>query len=392
MISIELNRCSAPLTYTWEDENGTLNPQPNPLTNPTGLTPGTYTLVAEDATGCEFTTATTIKPYDVGVWNVYTNSADCNDENGEIGFYFNGDVAKDYEWIGSDSDVGVSNIINELPSGDYEIIVTDDDGCEQTFNETVQASSAPNCSCSADIDIEFTESASTDCVGGIIHSPCPGNQNKYKITFKNSGSSDLTERSWIYLTLDNGREYVSMDEDDNDFVRDSESTPTKVRFRTGTDIPQGVESFFYVTIDVPFSDTPADGWYTKIEFLNECVTSIPLLLSETVDHMTDACSCDPNDKLVTPLGCGSEGIINDQTLVYTIRFQNLGTGDAHDIRIDDLLDLGFDLSSLQIISSSHTVSNVYIDPESRLSSIYFDGIELPSFVFDAEGSKGYVTF
>ena len=78
--------------------------------------------------------------------------------------------------------------------------------------------------------------------------------------------------------------------------------------------------------------------------------------------------------------------------MYTIRFQNLGTGDAHDIRIDDLLDLGFDLSSLQIISSSHTVSNVYIDPESRLSSIYFDGIELPSFVFDAEGSKGYVTF
>ncbi|MBI2258212.1 MAG: VCBS repeat-containing protein [Flavobacteriia bacterium] len=106
----------------------------------------------------------------------------------------------------------------------------------------------------------------------------------------------------------------------------------------------------------------------------------------------DMCSCDPNDKLNTPVGCGPNGNIEkDQELTYHIRFQNEGSGPAHDVLLRDALDEDLDLSTLQILSSSHTISSVQIIPNNTLI-VKFNGIELPPKSFSEEESKGFFTF
>ena len=106
----------------------------------------------------------------------------------------------------------------------------------------------------------------------------------------------------------------------------------------------------------------------------------------------DACSCDPNDKLVNPSGCGINGNIKkDKDLKYTIHFQNIGSGPAHNILVKDYLDRDLDFSTIQILGSSHTITYSEILPDSSLI-IFFEGIELPDSLSNPEGSNGYFTF
>ncbi|HKR05640.1 MAG TPA: FG-GAP-like repeat-containing protein [Bacteroidia bacterium] len=101
---------------------------------------------------------------------------------------------------------------------------------------------------------------------------------------------------------------------------------------------------------------------------------------------TDTCSCDPNDKLVTPVGCGPNGNIKkDQQLLYTIRFLNTGTGNAHDITLRDVLDSDLDLNTLQILSASDTITNIQVIPDTTLI-VTLGGIELEP------DSSGFVSF
>lgn len=101
---------------------------------------------------------------------------------------------------------------------------------------------------------------------------------------------------------------------------------------------------------------------------------------------TDSCSCDPNDKLVTPMGCGENGNVKkDQELIYTIRFLNTGTGNAHNITLRDALDSDVDLSTLKILSSSHDITNIQIIPDTVLI-LTFGNIELEP------DSSGFLTY
>jgi uncharacterized repeat protein (TIGR01451 family) len=108
--------------------------------------------------------------------------------------------------------------------------------------------------------------------------------------------------------------------------------------------------------------------------------------------LEDSCSCDPNDKMVSPIGCGPNGNINkNQELTYTVRFQNEGTGPAHDIILRDKLDEDLDLSTLKIISSSHHITKKEIIPNAALI-LTFKGIELPPKISNEEASKGYIIY
>ncbi len=107
---------------------------------------------------------------------------------------------------------------------------------------------------------------------------------------------------------------------------------------------------------------------------------------------TTSCSCDPNDKVVSPMGCGPNGNIGkNEVLTYRIRFENTGTGPAHDILLSDKLDSDLDLSTLQIISASHTITYKQILPDNNLI-IKFDGIELPSNILHPDSGRGYLLF
>ena len=102
------------------------------------------------------------------------------------------------------------------------------------------------------------------------------------------------------------------------------------------------------------------------------------------------CSLDPNDKTVSPRGCGSEGFIKrDVPLTYTVRFQNVGTGPAYRVVIRDMLDSDLDVNSVQMIDASHP----YVLEANGQELVWtFEDIGLPPTSSDELGSQGYVKF
>ena len=60
------------------------------------------------------------------------------------------------------------------------------------------------------------------------------------------------------------------------------------------------------------------------------------------------CAYDPNDKLVHPTGVQEEGYtLFGEELEYTVRFQNIGTDTAFNIRIEDQLDDDLDWNTFR---------------------------------------------
>ncbi|MFN2261618.1 MAG: BspA family leucine-rich repeat surface protein [Psychroflexus sp.] len=108
-----------------------------------------------------------------------------------------------------------------------------------------------------------------------------------------------------------------------------------------------------------------------------------------VHEQTVVNSFDPNDKMVVQ----GEEIVDekiDQYLDYRIRFQNLGTANALNIKITDTISDKLDWTTFQPISSSHDFRVEIVDGEQI--NYYFDNINLPYEDLDEEGSNGYITY
>ena len=99
-------------------------------------------------------------------------------------------------------------------------------------------------------------------------------------------------------------------------------------------------------------------------------------------------SFDPNDKTVLE---GSEIFIDnvDDYLHYTIRFQNVGTASAINVRVLDQLSDQLDWSTLRVIDLSHDGQLQFTD---GLMEFIFNDINLPAEVTDPEGSNGHITY
>jgi len=114
-------------------------------------------------------------------------------------------------------------------------------------------------------------------------------------------------------------------------------------------------------------------------------------IDSTYHNSTILCAYDPNDKKITPNR--ESGIIyNQEELKYTIRFQNIGNAEAIDVRIIDSLDSDLDVSTFQLINSSHSeFLSTRID-SNRVVHFDFININLPDSTSNPELSQGYVTF
>ncbi len=100
-------------------------------------------------------------------------------------------------------------------------------------------------------------------------------------------------------------------------------------------------------------------------------------------------SWDPNDKLV------AEGILEERfveigsKLTYTIRFQNTGTDTAFVVRIKDEIDPNLEITSLEILASSHPIN---YSLEEKILRFRFPGIKLVDSVHNEPASHGYVKY
>ena len=100
---------------------------------------------------------------------------------------------------------------------------------------------------------------------------------------------------------------------------------------------------------------------------------------------------DPNDLTVSPRGLGDEGYISrHDTLIYRIRFQNVGTYYASRVVITDELPQNADYNSLKMISVSHRYT-YEVTGEGKITWIFND-INLPDSTMSEPESHGYIFF
>ena len=100
---------------------------------------------------------------------------------------------------------------------------------------------------------------------------------------------------------------------------------------------------------------------------------------------------DPNNKIVGPIGCGPQHFIEPQdTLTYTVNFQNIGQAPAQLVIIRDTLDNDLDISTLSHLGSKHPFTFQILN--GNIAEWTFDPIFLPDSSVDQEDSKGFVKF
>ena len=145
-----------------------------------------------------------------------------------------------------------------------------------------------------------------------------------------------------------------------------------------------------------------DAGIPGISFVGQTIKSIvqinPVLNDTVIIDNADSliqiirCSFDPNDKLVDPLGYGSEGYIAKTTpyLNYTLRFQNTGNDIAYNITLEDSIDQNLRLIDMQIIGSSHQVE--WVSLTERKVKFSFWNINLPDSNTNGPLSHGFVKY
>jgi uncharacterized repeat protein (TIGR01451 family) len=102
-------------------------------------------------------------------------------------------------------------------------------------------------------------------------------------------------------------------------------------------------------------------------------------------------SYDPNRKSVYPQGKCAQGYIkNDQLMTYMVEFQNTGNAVALNIFILDTIDTSLNLSTVRMISSTHSVT-VQALPGNVLKFNFAD-INLPDSTSNEEQSHGHFVF
>ena len=101
-------------------------------------------------------------------------------------------------------------------------------------------------------------------------------------------------------------------------------------------------------------------------------------------------SFDPNDKLVSHRRITPTQVQNGQWLTYTVRFQNTGTDTAFFARIEDELSTMLDMSTLQVVSASHSFTMQLTGPTSVKWD--FGTILLPDSGTNEPASHGYIQY
>lgn len=149
------------------------------------------------------------------------------------------------------------------------------------------------------------------------------------------------------------------------------------------------DPFQFLEIDVDFKLPSADFINNHFCLKLNVIDNPQITINEYCFELR--CSYDPNDKHGIPYRGGENYTLFDETLEYTIRFENLGNFYAEDIRIEDELSEYLDIETLSLNASSHPIDRFYVNSQGRLK-VFFEDINLPSVEMDSILNKGYIQF
>lgn len=138
---------------------------------------------------------------------------------------------------------------------------------------------------------------------------------------------------------------------------------------------------------------PAAGQVVSYQLIDSVFDMSGNFIEVKTDQFTYTvqCSYDPNDKHVSPAGVLAQHYtpINSE-LTYLVNFQNTGNDYAYDVYIFDTLDANLDLSTFEVIGSSHEV-NTQMTPTGAVRFNFFN-IMLPDSGLNEAGSHGWVLY
>lgn len=218
----------------------------------------------------------------------------------------------------------------------------------------------------------------------------PGFDAIYKIVYTNKGTQTQS-----------GSVTLAFEDDMTDFVSatmpvDSQSTGSLSWNFSGLSPFESREITFTLNVNSPL-ETPAVNIDDVLDFTASLATAeTDETPSDNTTTLAQAVvgSFDPNDKAVSRFSIAPTAL--DQYLYYTVRFQNMGTYYAENIVIRDMLSNKLDLSTFEVVATSHPCRSVLTRGNNNFEGdkleFFFEGIELPAAQDNEPGSHGLVTY
>ena len=149
--------------------------------------------------------------------------------------------------------------------------------------------------------------------------------------------------------------------------------------------------YIFVSMLVPTIPTVALGQLVT----NSVAITVPvgdIIPTNNISSVTQTIvgSYDPNDKTEAHGGeiVRSTFTANDY-LTYTIRFENTGTANAINVKVEDFLDAKLEPSSIKMVDASATYS---LERVGNHLIWKFSGIDLPPSIAETTTGKGYIVF
>jgi hypothetical protein len=215
--------------------------------------------------------------------------------------------------------------------------------------------------------------------------PRPGFDYRHQLVFRNNGSTDVASGSISY-THDEDLNIVNVfPYDGTDTVNLNSNGFTLDFINLESDEVRVVD----VILNCPVSTSLGEVLTSSASYITDSEDVIPSNHNPILMELVVG-AYDPNDKAESRgRTIILEDFSDDDYLYYTIRFQNLGTAPAENVRIEDQLNSQLDASTFQRLHESDPGG---ITRVGGLLTWTFNNINLPAEQDDAEGSTGYVHF
>jgi len=157
-----------------------------------------------------------------------------------------------------------------------------------------------------------------------------------------------------------------------------------------TSLNPGSCQYYYVSFTADSTLIAGQFIFTLASVTTDGCTDINQNNNVDTVHQNVTASWDPNNKQVSPIGRGPEGLVDgNQWLTYTINFQNTGTAPAINIVIQDTLSQYLDVSTFKMIGASLPYTMQFAGNEAIWK---FNAVSLPDSSTDQQASHGFVMF
>jgi hypothetical protein len=209
----------------------------------------------------------------------------------------------------------------------------------------------------------------------------PGFTIPYFITIENQGKDTIATS--VSVALDANLTYTSLPEENKPDVVGNNLIWNNLTLASG----EIVRLKFYTILD---SQTAIDTELNNSAYLTMAEAD-SIVENDTAVYMPSVTgSFDPNDKLVSYQGIFNEGYVSDSTSFdYTINFQNTGNDTAFNVVVVDVMPTALDLTTFQMIASSHNYS---LKIKDDTVSWTFSNILLPDSNINEPLSHGHIRF